>query len=205
MHQFCSWYNIAMHAEMKTTIPNFIQKYLTPLAKPKILPLLAIPVAVMAGIVLPGAEADLKNFSGGFGPLDLQFYYTPETAWHFIEKYGPQGRSLYLFLELTAYVAYPIFYTLFFFSLTFWLMKKSKYNLHSWAWAIPFLPILLDFLENTMLVTMLVIYPKQWLLPAFLAGVFTSAKWAVFAALIGFVLYLVFKIKWFKLNYTLLH
>lgn len=175
---------------MKIILPRLLEKYLLPLAAPKFLLLMALPVAVMAGIVLPGAEADLKSLGNGLGPLDLLFHYAPSTAWRYLDAYGSQGRSLYLFCELSADVAYPLFYTLFFLTLTLWLLKKSGRPTNGLAWLLPLLPGMFDFLENGMLVWLLLVYPQKWWLPAFLAGLFTTAKWVALAVLLAFACFL---------------
>ncbi len=46
-------------------------------------------------------------------PLDLMFFYTPAKAFEMMDKYGEAGRAVYLKIELTADIIYPIIYTLF--------------------------------------------------------------------------------------------
>jgi len=168
------------------------------LAAPKTIALLAIPWGIMAGIIMPGAGADLEQLSGGFGPLDLQLYYTPSTAALYLEAYGAMGRPLYLFLELTADVAYPIFYTLFLWALLLFLMKKAPAEPFRWAWLLPLFVLGFDFLENIMLCLLLVFYPKDLVIIAGIAGIFTFLKWLSFAVVLSFILYLTFLVFYSK-------
>ena len=87
-------------------------------------------------------------------------------------------------------MAYPLFYTLFFLTLTLWLLKKSGRPTNGLAWLLPLLPGMFDFLENGMLVWLLLVYPQKWWLPAFLAGLFTTAKWVALAVLLAFACFL---------------
>ena len=58
----------------------------------------------------------LKKFdvaSGGVGPIDLQFFYTPDKVYSMVSAYGESGRASYRLFELTGDIIYPIIYTLF--------------------------------------------------------------------------------------------
>ena len=69
--------------------------------------------ALMMGYIMPlagGIMALAANNS--VMPLDLMFFYTPQQAFEMMEKYGEAGRSIYLRIELTADIIYPVIYTL---------------------------------------------------------------------------------------------
>ena len=51
--------------------------------------------------------------SGGVGPIDLQFFYTPDKVYSMVSAYGESGRASYRLFELTGDIIYPIIYTLF--------------------------------------------------------------------------------------------
>jgi hypothetical protein len=113
-------------------------------------------------------------------PLDLMFFFTPQQAFEMIEKYGEQGRALYLRIELTADIVYPIIYTLFFGLLISWLFQRGftptspmqKWNLMPvGAW-------FFDMLENLGIVSMLSMYPAQPVALAWLTMIVGSLKWA---------------------------
>lgn len=164
---------------------SLLQRYHHFFVKPQTLLLLAVPLGILAGWVMPGAEADLRAHSGGVGPLDLLFFYTPETAFQHLDAYGEQGRSLYLACELSADVVYPVFYTLFFLTLALWLMKKNGRNPSPLSCLPPLLPFFFDLLENTMVAALLLIYPQKPGWVALLAGVFTLCKWLAVAGVLS--------------------
>jgi len=123
-------------------------------------------------------------------PLDLMFFYTPDKAFAMIEKYGEAGRALYMKIELTADIIYPIVYTLFYGLLLSWLLqrgfkpdsKMQKYNIMPvGAW-------FFDLLENVGIVSMLAMYPNQPAILAWLTMIFGSLKWLSFAVTIILVL-----------------
>ena len=154
--------------------------------------LLLVADALMMGYIMPlagGLMALAANAS--VMPLDLMFFYTPDQAFAMIEKYGEAGRDLYMKIELTADIIYPIIYTLFYGLLLSWLFqrgfksdsKMQKYNVMPvGAW-------FFDMLENVGIVSMLVMYPSQPAVMAWLTMIFGSIKWAFFLVTVGLTLY----------------
>lgn len=134
------------------------------------------------GLILPAGETLLKGGSGGVGPLDLQFFYTPQKAYAVIAAHGEYGRAFYRNFELTVDILYPIVYTLFLSLFISWLFQRGfeagsdmqRLN------ATPFGAWAFDLLENLGIVTMLSVYPATPALLAWLTAVFTMVKW-VFA------------------------
>ena len=154
--------------------------------------ILLIADALMMGYIMPLA-AGLMAFAANNSvlPLDLMFFYTPEKAFAMIDKYGPAGRDLYMKIELTADIVYPIVYTLFSGLLLSWLFQRGfrpgslmqKYNVMPvGAW-------FFDLLENLSIVSMLAMYPSKPAIMAWLTMIFGSLKWAFVFASIGLALY----------------
>jgi len=154
--------------------------------------LLLIADALMMGYIMPLAGG-LLAFAANASvlPLDLMFFYSPDQAFAMIEKYGEAGRDLYMKIELTADIIYPIIYTLFYGLLLSWLFQRGfkpdsglqKYNVMPvGAW-------FFDLLENIGIVSMLSMYPSQPAVIAWLTMLFGSLKWLCFLVTIGLVLY----------------
>jgi hypothetical protein len=123
-------------------------------------------------------------------PLDLMFFYTPAQAFEMMDRYGEAGRSVYLRIELTADIIYPIIYTLFYGLLLSWLFQrafKADSQMQKWN-AMPVGAWLFDMLENVGIVSMLMTYPSQSEIMAWLSMLFGSVKWAFFAITIVFML-----------------
>ena len=147
--------------------------------------------ALMMGYIMPVAGAILAlAANNSVMPLDLMFFYTPERAFEMIEKYGEAGRSIYFKIELTADIIYPIIYTLFYGLLISWLFQRGfkpdspmqKWNLMPvGAW-------FFDLLENTGIVSMLMMYPSKPEILAWVTMLFGSLKWACFVVTVGLVL-----------------
>jgi hypothetical protein len=154
--------------------------------------LLLVADALMMGYIMPlagGLMALAANAS--VMPLDLMFFYRPDQAFAMIEKYGATGRDLYMKIELTADIIYPIIYTLFYGLLLSWLFQRGfkadspmqKYNVMPvGAW-------FFDLLENIGIVSMLSMYPAQPAALAWLTMIFGSLKWLSFLVTIGLVLF----------------
>jgi hypothetical protein len=141
-------------------------------------------------MILPNRQAKLEAVSGGVGPIDLQFFYTPEKVYSMVAAYGDTGRGSYRTFELTGDILYPIVYTLLFSLLITWLFQRGftadsemqKLNV------VPFGAWLFDLLENLSIVTMLSIYPSTPALLARMAAIFTLLKWLFAGACILLVL-----------------
>ena len=134
-------------------------------------------------VIFPLAGARIQALSGGVGPLDLQFSYTPETAYEMLAAYG-EGRTFYVLIEMTADVVYPVAYSLLFGLLITYLFQRGfpgNAALQRLA-LLPFGAMLADYLENAGIVTLLLSYPSQLTALAQATSFFTTAKWTLVGA-----------------------
>jgi hypothetical protein len=123
-------------------------------------------------------------------PLDLMFFYTPQQAFEMMDRYGEAGRSVYLRIEVTADIIYPIIYTLFYGLLLSWLFQRAfrpDSQMQKWN-VMPVGAWLFDMLENVGIVSMLMMYPAQPEIMAWLTMLFGSLKWGFFVITVGLVL-----------------
>lgn len=107
-----------------------------------------------------------------------------------IDKYGDAGRSLYMKIELTADIIYPIIYTLFYGLLISWLFQRafsSDSKLQKWN-VMPVGAWFFDLLENIGIVSMLSMYPAKPAIMAWITMLFGSLKWAFFLVTVALVL-----------------
>ena len=147
---------------------------------------------LMMGYIMPVASAIMAlAANNSVMPLDLMFFYSPAKAFAMIEKYGEAGRAIYMKIELTADIIYPIVYTLFYGLLISWLFQRAfksdspmqKYNLMPvGAW-------FFDLLENAGIVSMLTMYPSQPAALAWLTMIVGSLKWLFAVVSIGLSLF----------------
>jgi hypothetical protein len=146
---------------------------------------------LMNALILPWAGGRIEAYSGGVGPIDLEFWYTPERVYEMIAAYGDQGRSFYLVFELIGDTAYPIIYGgLFALWITFFLQRS--FSLESGVQKLHLLPVavmVVDFLENVAIMIMLAAYPTQLTAVAQAATLFTALKWLLFAATVAATLF----------------
>lgn len=153
--------------------------------------ILMIAESLMMFYVMPLA-AGIMAFAANNSvlPLDLMFLYTPAQAFEMMDKYGEAGRSIYLRIELTADIIYPIIYTLFFGLLLSWLFQrafKPDSPMQKWN-AMPAGAWLFDMLENTGIVSMLSMYPTKPEIVAWLTMLSGMLKWVFFIVILGLVL-----------------
>jgi hypothetical protein len=160
---------------MLTNLSNTLKKY----ANGWLVLLFMVGEVLFNAVILPGQQASMEAGSGGTGPIDLMFFYTPDKVYSMIESYGDAGRVSYRTFELTGDIIYPIVYTLFFSLAITWLFQRGfagdsqmhKYNV------VPFGAWLFDLFENLSIVAMLSIYPSEPALLAWIATIFTMLKW----------------------------
>lgn len=153
--------------------------------------ILLVADALMMGYIMPLA-AGIMAFAANNSvlPLDMMFFYTPAKAFEMMDKYGEAGRSLYLKIELTADIIYPIIYTLFFGLLISWLFQRG-FKTDSRMMKLNVMPVgawFFDLLENAGIVSMLLMYPAKPAAMAWLTMIFGSLKWGFAIISIGLVL-----------------
>ena len=142
--------------------------------------ILLVADGLMMGYVMPVAGAIMAlAANASVTPLDLMFFYTPEKAFAMIEKYGEAGRAVYMKIELTADILYPIIYTLFYGLLLSWLLQRA-YKPDSKMQKLNAMPAgawFFDLLENIGVISMLTMYPSQPSVLAWLTMLFGLVKW----------------------------
>jgi hypothetical protein len=168
-------------------LSNTLKKY----AKGWLIFILFLLDGIFMGYVMPSLGAGM----GSSGPIDLKFFYTPQTAYKMIASYSEQTRAIYRIGELTLDVVYPVVYTLFFSLLITWLFKRgfpSESKMQRLN-VVPFGAWLFDLFENLGIVAMLSVYPSTPAGVAWLTTIFTMVKWSFAGAggvliLIGLVM-----------------
>jgi hypothetical protein len=136
---------------------------------------------VMNAVLLPLATARLSVLSGGAAPLDSRMSYTPDQAYAVLEAYGPAGRDFDLNAELTVDLVYPIVYGLFCSLAILYFLQRFATGRPALARLalVPFLAVLVDYLENASLIVLLLTYPQRLTAVAALAGLLTTTKWVL--------------------------
>jgi hypothetical protein len=175
-----------------------IISFLSRFANGKSIIIFLVTFIFINAVVLSWAGAQIAAYSGGVGPIDLQFSYTPDTVYSMVAAYGEEGRSFYRMIDLTVDVVYPIVTLLLFAGLIIFTYSRAfpdRPALKNLA-LVSVVGTLFDFLENAGVVTMLSIYPNRIDIIAQLSSLFTTAKW-IFAvggmgiAAVGLVAWLI--------------
>jgi len=119
-----------------------------------------------------------SGFESNVGPLDLEFAYSPETAYVMIESYGEEGRWRYAISAMTVDVAYPLVYALLFMVWITLALKGTNLNAN-WQCIVTCLPLSVlvpDLIENTGIVTLLKSRPTRLNTLVAATSLATSAK-----------------------------
>lgn len=139
-------------------------------------------VSFAAG-VMPWLSTFMPETARGAVPIDLQFAPKPAELYVMVEAYGDEGRKIYALFELTADVLYPIIYATFL-AIVLTMLSRCLYGIESRVTILNLLPygiVIMDYLENIGIVTLLMSYPEQYELVARVTGFFNAAKWSLVA------------------------
>ena len=123
----------------------------------------------------------IAHYSQGADILDNTFNYTAYQVYRLFSSYGDEGRSLYLWHLLLFDFVYPVLFAFTFSVLLAYLSERLFHNVgrFRYLYLIPFAAILLDYLENAGILTMLLNYPTQMAGVVIIANVITMLKLTV--------------------------
>lgn len=153
--------------------------------------MILIPLLLALNFVdLPFSIPRIKALSGGVSILDLEFYYSVDTAYRHLTAYGPEGRRLYAWGLLTVDMVLP---ALMFLTLAVALTLTGRRQAgKSWLPLLNLLPLIVmvsDYLENAAILTMLGNYPHQLIIVGTLSGIFTLSKQVSTLACLALILW----------------
>jgi hypothetical protein len=165
---------------MLFSVSDFIRRQ----AKPWVILALLGLVLLFSTLIIPPFSARLEASSGGQGPIDLLYSYSPDQVYGMVAAYGDAGRAYYHGFVLSYDLAFPVIYSLFLSLLIAWLLDRgttsaSRLNLLN---LLPLGAGLFDWMENIQIASMLQSFPQTPQTTAQLGSLFTSFKWG-FSAL----------------------
>lgn len=150
-----------------------------------------IPLLLALNFVdLPFSIPRIKALSGGVSILDLEFYYSVDSAYRHLTAYGPEWRRLYAWGLLTVDMVLP---ALMFLTLAVALKLTGRRQAgKSWLPMLNLLPLIVmvsDYLENAAILTMLGNYPHRLFIVGTLSGIFTLSKQVSTLACLALILW----------------
>jgi hypothetical protein len=172
-----------MYLEMATS-------KLARMANGKVLIVLFI-AALLFQLIFECRNRTLTAYSGEPQPtLDSDVCYGPQKAHELFGKLGDRGRQLYAWTEITVDLIFPIIYSFFLSLLIIYIFQKSSSNKSLQSLAIlPFVAMLFDYGENTLIAFMLFAYPQKYFAVAWVASLFTKLKWILLAVSFAAILF----------------
>lgn len=147
-------------------------------------------VFILAMISIRIANSQVIEASNGIGVLDLNFGNSEAHIKQSIDALGENGRSAYLTIFYVVDLFYPIVYALFYSRLIIFLAKKIKPQklstlIHRLRF-LPWLAMVLDWLENLSIGTLLAHYPTEYgFLYSSVANVATIGKFTLIYTIAG--------------------
>lgn len=139
------------------------------------------------GYFLKNAEAKINELAGKeVGIVDLTIGFNPQQTLNMVAAYGDEARAYYAQVEMTIDVIYPIVYAVLFSIILSLLFKNTNYPMVN---LLPFLTVILDYIENANTVTLLYTFPQQSMTFAVLCEIFKLSKWLSLGVIVVCILY----------------
>ncbi|MHA7879018.1 MAG: hypothetical protein ACX931_04455 [Saccharospirillum sp.] len=145
----------------------------------------AVDVIIFLFLVMPWGGGRLEAMSGGIGFFDALLSYSPERFYQMAAEYTEAGRRFYVVFSLIADSLFPLTYGLFFYFLLIWLAHlawPANRRNKPIGW-LPLATVVTDFLENALLIHLIVRYPSEHPGLVQIASTMTSLKWLLVAAI----------------------
>jgi hypothetical protein len=133
--------------------------------------------------VMPAQSADSAAYAGDWGAPDRHFFYTPDELYTAVATWGDAGRQDYIAFRLGLDIVWALAYTAFLLTITSYALRaafpigdrRRLLNL------IPLIPLVCDYLENALGITLVSAFPQRLDGLVWLATLTTGAKWSTLA------------------------
>ncbi len=134
----------------------------------------------------PIGVAGLTKITGGVGILDYETRYTADFAYAWLESMTEEGRLFHLWKIMPLDIIYPPSLAFFMFSWISLLLKKNtaEGSIFRMTLILPFIYLLLDWIENIGITAMLVNFPGRIDAVSVATGMITSVKKTVILLII---------------------
>ena len=130
----------------------------------------------------PYGVAGLKDLSGGVGPVDMTFYYTPDHVYQVMEQMGQAGRQAYGRFVLLDLVYIPIYAAFLGVGLNLFMRELGLVGRRIYAWRmLPVYAGIADGGEEASLVAILGNYPERLDGVVEFMNLFTMTKMCLFS------------------------
>ncbi len=127
-------------------------------------------------VVLPAVSFQASQM--GLTPsIDTNFSFDPTVIYSILTGYGESGRAFYLLQRWTFDFVWPMVYGFpIFFTLRLWLGKGNA-SLVKGLIYLPMMAMMLDYLENITFSIIILLYPIEWMILAYLGVLISLLKW----------------------------
>lgn len=158
-----------------------ISDYLVEISGPKSFGLALLVYMTYAMVVMGLGAKHISELAGSKTEiLDLQMTgYSIDRVNSILSVYNPEARAFYVKFSLIADSGYPFVYTFLYMIMIAWALKAASEEnlLQRQLHLLPVSTLLLDFMENINIATLVSYYPHHSLLQVQTASFFTVLKW----------------------------
>lgn len=127
-------------------------------------------------VILPAVSFQANQM--GLSPsIDTNFSFDPLNIYPILIGYGATGREFYLLQRWTFDAIWPLVYGVpIFLTLKGW-QPRFQFSIYAWIIYLPILAVTFDYLENINYSLMVILFPNEYLLLAYLGVSLSFIKW----------------------------
>jgi hypothetical protein len=129
--------------------------------------------------VMPEHSAASRSYAGEWGAPDRQLWYTPDVFYREVGNWGDAGRADYVDFRLGLDIVWAFAYTAFLVTITGVALRRAfpQADRRRLMNLVPLLPMLCDYGENALGITLMSAYPARLDAVAWAAAGATALKW----------------------------
>jgi hypothetical protein len=127
-------------------------------------------------VILPSVSMQ-ASLMGLTPSIDTNFSFNPNVIYSILDGYGESGRQFYLLQRWTFDFVWPMVYGFpIFLTFRLWLGKINS-RLVTLLIYLPLMAMMLDYAENITFSLIILLYPMEWIILAYLGVVMSLLKW----------------------------
>lgn len=171
-----------------------IQKWIDKINKNYILISFVLVLLVGAFMIL-GYANYFSNIANGYPYMETKLGYLPHDLIEMAKGYGQEGRSLYITTALSLDLLIPLIGSNFLTALLVYLMKQNneKDKLYKFSIILGIFLCLFDWLENILMISVILTFRQFFLFLAILARIMTTGKYMTMIFFIAIIIKEIYK------------
>ena len=134
---------------------------------------------LFTALALPAVNTYTTSIIGASESPDTNFSFNIDKIFSILDSYGKEGRSFYIIVRWTFDVVWPLIYSSFLITGIAYLARRSTCGMKHRFIYVPLIAVAFDFLENIFATILMVTYPLELQVFAYLLIISSILKWVI--------------------------